>query len=108
MIKVAVPNARQGKMTFGTSRIFFNFIFRNVLFPQRKLITQTQERAWEIMVARAAPRTSILNPKIKTGSRMILATAPMRTESIPVFAYPWAVINAFIPRVSSTKTVPRA
>ena len=38
---------------------------------------------------------------------MILATAPISTESMPVFAKPWAVIKAFIPRVSCTKIVPK-
>ena len=48
-----------------------------------------QENAWEITVARAAPRTPMWNPKIKTGSRIMLEIAPINTESIPVFANPW-------------------
>ena len=108
MINVATPRARQGRMIFGVSPRFFFLIFRNVLFPHRKLTTQIQESAWEMIVASAAPFTSISRPKIKIGSRMIFATAPISTESIPVFANPWAVINAFIPRVISTKIVPRA
>lgn len=38
----------------------------------------------------------------------MLANAPIRTDSMPVFANPWAVIKAFIPSVISTKTVPSA
>ena len=52
-----------------------------------------QENAWEITVARAAPRTPMWNPKIKTGSRIMLEIAPINTESIPVFANPWAVMK---------------
>ena len=46
-------------------------------------------KCWEITVARAAPRTPMWNPKIKTGSRIMLEIAPISTESIPVFANPW-------------------
>ena len=77
-------------------------------FPKRKESTQIQESAWEITVARAAPRTPMWKPKMNTGSRMMLATAPMRTESIPVFAKPWAVMKLFMPSVSCTKIVPIA
>ena len=47
-------------------------------------------------------------PKIKTGSRIMLEIAPISTESIPVFANPWAVMKLFMPRVSCTKIVPTA
>ena len=62
---------------------------------------------WEIMVARAAPRTPMCSPNIRIGSRMMLQTAPMSTVSMPVFAYPWALMNALSPRASCTKMVPR-
>ena len=71
-----------------------------LFFPPRKSITHTQEIAWEITVAKAAPCTPILNTKMKSGSRIILEIAPITTVSIPIFAKPWAVIYAFIPRVS--------
>ena len=60
------------------------------------------------MVARAAPLTPIFSPKMKMGSKTILHTAPMATVSIPVLAKPWAVIKAFMPKVSCTKMVPMA
>ncbi len=59
-------------------------IFRMVFLPIRKETTQRQEIAWEMMVARAAPRTPMSNPKIRMGSRTILVTAPISTESIAV------------------------
>ena len=83
-------------------------IRRLVFFPKRKQRTQIQDRAWERIVASAAPFTPIWKPKIRIGSRTILVTAPINTDSIPVFANPWAVINAFMPRVSWTKMVPSA
>ena len=84
------------------------FSRRLVFFPVRNSSTQAQDRAWEMMVARAAPWTPMSKPKIRIGSRTMLVTAPMSTESIPVFAKPWAVIKAFMPRVSWTKMVPTA
>ena len=83
-------------------------IFKKVFFPKRKASTQVQDNACDKIVARAAPRTPIPNTKMKIGSRIIFAAAPIITESMPVFAKPWAVINAFIPSVSCTKIVPRA
>ena len=38
----------------------------------------------------------------------MLQTAPISTVSMPVFAKPCAVMNAFIPSVSWTKIVPMA
>ena len=87
---------------------FLKRILRCVFLPNRKAITHAQERPCEIMVASAAPLTPILNPNINIGSSTILATAPIRTDSIPVFAKPCAVIKAFIPRVSCTNMVPMA
>ena len=88
MINVATPSARQGRIILEVRPRFFFIILRNVFFPHRKLTTQMQESACEMIVARAAPLTSISSPKMKIGSRMILSTAPISTESIPVFANP--------------------
>ena len=61
---------------------------------------------WEMMVARAAPRTPMCSTNMRMGSRIMLQTAPMSTVSMPVRAYPWALMNAFKPRASWTKMVP--
>ena len=108
MIKVAAPNATQGRMIPGFRFRFFRRSRRIVVLPIRKLSTHTQEAAWDRMVASAAPRTPILRAKMKMGSRMILHTAPISTLNIPCLAKPWAVIKAFMPSVSWTKMVPRA
>ena len=106
--KVEHPSARLGKTIFACNPKFSFLIFRCVLLPNRKAKTHMHDIACERIVARAAPLTPIPNPKMKMGSRMILATAPIKTESIPVLANPCAVMNAFIPRVSWTKIVPIA
>ena len=108
MIKVASPSARQGKIIPGIRRKFSFRIRIKLFLPHKNATTQIQDSACEMIVASAAPRTSICSPKIKIGSRMILLTAPINTEYIPVFANPCAVINAFMPRVSSTNIVPIA
>jgi hypothetical protein len=108
MTKREEPRAIQGRMISAFSFMVLFRSFRKVFFPKRNERTQMQENAWEITVARAAPRTPMWNPKIKTGSRIILETAPISTESIPVFANPWAVMKLFMPRVSCTKMVPTA
>ena len=77
-----------------------------IRFRRRERSTKAQEAIWESTVARAAPATSRWRPKMKMGSRMMLHTAPISTVSIPVFAYPWALINAFNPSASCTKMVP--
>ena len=108
IMKVEVPSPTQGRIMafWRPSRLRRR---RSCVFlPIKKARTQMQERAWERTVASAPPRTPMFMPKIKMGSRIILVTAPISTESIPVFAKPWAVINAFMPRVSCTKMVPRA
>ena len=61
-----------------------------------------------MIVARAAPFTPMPSPKIKSGSRIILQTAPMVTVSILIFENPWAVMNMFMPSVIWTKIVPTA
>ena len=88
MINTDTPSARQGRITFPFSSRYSLRIFQKVFFPNRNASTQAQDIAWEMTVARAAPRTSIFSPKIKIGSKIILATAPIRTDSIPVFANP--------------------
>ena len=108
MMKVAMPRATQGRTTAASRRRAGRRIFKNVFFPRRKASTQMQEMAWERMVAQAAPGTPMPRAKMKMGSRIMLETAPMRTESIPVRAKPWAVMKAFMPRVISTKMVPQA
>ena len=52
----------------------------------RKYNTNPAERHCEITVAMAAPLMPRCNAKIKIGSKMRLATAPMVMESIPVVA----------------------
>ena len=68
--------------------------------------TKEAENICEITVAMAAPLIPRPNTKIKTGSRMILQTAPITTVSIPIPANPWALIKAFSPNASCTKIVP--
>ena len=98
--KTEDPRAKVGSTIAGFKFTFFHRILNVVFFPNRKARTQIHDKAWEKIVARAAPRTPMWKPKIKMGSRIIFATAPMSTESIPVFANPWAVIKAFMPSVS--------
>lgn len=57
-------------------------------------------------VAIAAPRIPMPNAKIKIGSRIRLATAPITTEIIPVVAYPWALIKGFMPVATMDGNVP--
>lgn len=47
---------------------------------------------WEIIVARAAPCTPMLNTKMKIGSRMMFATAPKITVIIPMRPNPWELV----------------
>ena len=88
MMKEESPNARLGNTILDTSFKFFARILRCVLCPNKKANTQMQDIACEMIVASAAPWTPMPNPKIKMGSKMMLATAPMRTESMPVLAKP--------------------
>ena len=108
MTKLETPSPRQGRMMPGTSFIFRTRSFSVVFFPVRNFRIQTALTAWLSTVAMAAPRTPSPNPNIRMGSSTILHTAPMATVSIPVLAKPWAVIKAFMPRVSCTKMVPMA
>ena len=71
-------------------RIFKCSFFRRstVFCPVRNRMAQTALIAWDKMVARAAPRTPMPKPKIKTGSRMMLVTAPITTVSILILEIP--------------------
>ena len=65
---------------------------RMAFFPVRNSTTHTQEIAWLITVASAAPSTPISSVKMKMGSSTMLITAPMRVVSIPVRGKPWALM----------------
>ena len=54
---------------------------------------QAADTACDRMVARAAPGTPMSKPKMNTGSRMRLSTAPMATVSMPVPAKPWVLMK---------------
>ena len=100
MMNAAEPRARHGNTILGLTSKFFNLMRSKVFLPHKKETTHTQDKAWEITVASAAPRTPISNPYMKIGSKMILATAPMITESMDILVKPCAVTKAFIPSVT--------
>ena len=75
-------------------------------FRSRKRSTYAADKNWESTVAIAAPLIPSPNTKINSGSRIRLATAPIATDSIPVVAYPCALINGFIPVAIIDGTVP--
>ena len=104
MMNVASPSAMHGSIMRGAKRMFSRFSFKTVFPPRRNKMTHMQDIPCEMTVASAAPRT----PKIKIGSSTIFAAAPISTVSIPYFAKPCAVIKAFRPSVSCTKSVPIA
>ena len=108
MINGDMPSARQGSTTFALGRSNSLRSRHFVFFPSKNRSTHTMDTAWDKMVARAAPRTPKSRPKIKMGSRIVFKMAPMRTVFILTVVKPWAVINAFMPRVISTKAVPSA
>ena len=108
MIKAAAPKAMQGSSRRKPGKRFSFFSRRKVFSPRRKKITHAHEMPCERMVASAAPRTPIFSPNINRGSNAMLATAPISTVYMPILAKPWAVIKAFIPKVSSTNSVPSA
>ena len=74
--------------------------------PVKKASTHTALMAWLRMVAMAAPCTPMLNPKMNTGSRMMLLMAPMQVVAMLVLAKPWLVIKGVMPKVNCTKRVP--
>ena len=100
MMQGETPSARQGSRIWGSSRRLFRRRRNPLLGEVRNRTTQTLETAWERMVAQAAPATPRWKPKMRMGSRTILHTAPMRTVSMLVVAYPWAVMKALSPRES--------
>ena len=108
MINVAVPRPTQGRMSRGLCRKFCTRSFRTLFLLNRNSTTHRHDTPCETMVASAAPRTPMPSLKIRIGSSTILHTAPISTVSIPSRAKPWAVMNAFMPSVSWTKTVPMA
>lgn len=61
---------------------------------------------WEIIVARAAPFIPILKVNINKGSKIILHTAPISTDSMAVAACPWQLINMLRPKANCTNIVP--
>ena len=102
------PSAIHGNTIFASTCRFSRFKYQRVFFPVRNVITHTADTACEITVASAAPRTPMPSAKMKIGSRTMFAAAPMSTVYIPTLAKPCAVMNAFMPSVSSTKSVPNA
>ena len=74
--------------------------------PNRNRRTNRQLASWLSTVAMAAPRTPRSSRKIKTGSRMMLRTAPSITDCIPFLAKPWQMMNWFMPVDSRANTVP--
>ena len=108
MMKAERPRATQGRMSLGWRRRVSRFKRSRVFSPVRKCRTQAQESPWERTVARVAPRTPIPRAKMKRGSKRMLATAPMSTVRMPIWAKPWAVMKLLRPRVIWTKMVPMA
>lgn len=106
MIKGAKPSASTLPITPQLGRICCRRMRRVLLSLNRKRTTQQADRHWERMVASAAPCTCILKTKIKIGSRIMLQAAPISTVSMPILANPCALIKAFMPSVSCTKSVP--
>ena len=51
---------------------------------RRNQITKKQLTAWEITVAKAAPRTPNLSRKMNTGSSSTFRIAPMITVAMPM------------------------
>ena len=106
--KLAAPSATQGSTSFAPGKRFSARSVSIVFLPRRKASTHTQDRHWDITVASAAPRTPMPRAKMNTGSSTIFVTAPMSTVYMPTLAKPCAVMNAFMPSVSCTNTVPSA
>ena len=100
IINGASPSAIDGRIISFDRRKCFLRIFKVVFFPVKKNKIQIIDKDCEIIVARAAPATPILNPKIKIGSRIIFVIAPIKTVSILVFAKPCALIKALRPSVN--------
>ena len=81
---------------------------RNTAFgPVKNRSTHAAEQAWDMTVAKAAPRTPQFRPKINSGSSIRFSTAPSTTVIMPVRAKPWVLIKGFMPRLIITKRVPQ-
>ena len=106
MMKGETPRARTGAKTFQSSRANRRWSRSLVRLPRRNHTTHTADTAWAVMVARAAPCTPMLKPKMRMGSSTMLTTAPMSTVAMPTVEKPWAVMKKLRPRESSTKMVP--
>ena len=61
----------------------------------KKLIIYAALVNWLIIVAMAAPLTPMPNPKINTGSSIILQTAPISMEYMAALGLPSALIRLF-------------
>ena len=108
IVNVARPSATHGRMSLGETKRFWRRRCKNAFFPHRNDSTHAHESPCESTVASAAPRTPMSSAKMNTGSRMMFAAAPMSTVYMPTLAKPCAVMKAFMPSVSSTKSVPNA
>ena len=108
IVNVARPSATHGRMSFGETKRFSRRRRKNAFFPHRNTSTHAHDSPCESTVASAAPRTPMPSAKMKIGSRMMFAAAPMSTVYMPILAKPCAVMKAFMPSVSSTKSVPNA
>ena len=106
MIKGDIPREKMLTSMPLSRRRNFLLIFREDFSLSRKPVTHAALSACEITVATAAPFTPIPRPKIKMGSRMIFATAPISTDSIAVPGLLWQMMKAFSPSASSTNKVP--
>ena len=74
------------------------------MFPQ--LIAGPIVNYTEVSSCLKRRTVTIFISKIKIGSKIRLQTAPIDTVIIPILAKPCALINAFIPRLNITKSVP--
>ena len=92
MMKGDRPSARQGRTTLARGRRFSLRRCHLVLGPSRNRSTHAADTAWERMVARAAPRTPMLRPKMKMGSRIVFRMAPMSTVFMLTVVNPCAVM----------------
>lgn len=108
IINGANPKLIAGIAIFLFINKFSFFIDNFVLSPSINFKAKAADRACEIIVANAAPATSILNKYIKIGSKIILVTAPIITVVMAIFESPCTDIKAFNPKVSSINIVPLA
>ena len=79
-----------------------------VPFSLKNTTTNTNDKNCEMMVAIAAPATSILNTKMNRGSSAMFATAPITVVIIPIPEYPCAVMYWLSPVAVIENTDPAA